>query len=66
MPRNHKSSDETAELLRALLIVQLGLAAVPQPSIRAIAKCDMNLVNKILKPVLAAKKKISKRSNDNG
>jgi len=66
MPRKPKSIDENTELIRALLIVQLGLAGVPQPSIRAIAKCNMNLVNKILKPVLAAKKRNSRRDNANG
>lgn len=66
MPRKPKSNDESTELIRALLIVQLGLAGVPQPSIRAIAKCNMNLVNRILKPVLAAKKRTLRRSNSNG
>jgi hypothetical protein len=44
----NKSNEET-ELLRALLITQLGLAGVPQSMIRTIAKCDINRVNSIVK-----------------
>jgi hypothetical protein len=40
---------EIAELLRSLLIVQLGLAKVPQNDIRKIVGCGMGRVNDILK-----------------
>jgi len=42
-------TDESTELIRTMIIVQLGLAGVPQRSIRIIAGCDMNRVNGILK-----------------
>jgi hypothetical protein len=41
--------DESTELIRTMIIVQLGLAGIPQRSIRLIAGCDINRVNKILK-----------------
>ena len=40
---------EIAELLRDLLIVQLGLAKVPQNDIRKIVGCNIHRVNGILK-----------------
>jgi hypothetical protein len=39
------------ELLRNLLIVQLGLAKVPQDKIRKIAGCGINRVNDVLKHI---------------
>lgn len=42
-------SDDLTELVRTLLITQLGLAGVPQQSIRAIAQCDMNRVTGVMK-----------------
>ncbi len=44
-----KTDDEIAELLRNLLIVQLGLAKVAQNDIRKIVGCSMGRVNDILK-----------------
>jgi len=44
-----KPPDRSAELLTDLMIVQLGLARVPQHSIRAIVGCDMNRVTRIVK-----------------
>lgn len=41
--------DEKIELLKTSLIVQLGLAGLPQQSIRAIVGCDMNRVNAVMK-----------------
>jgi hypothetical protein len=41
----------TPELLRDLLILQLGLAKVPQDKIRKIAGCGMNRVNDLLKHI---------------
>lgn len=48
---NKKSnqSGECTELMRTMIIIQLGLAGIPQKSIRAIAGCDIYRVNKILK-----------------
>jgi hypothetical protein len=40
---------EIAELLKDILIVQLGMAGVPQQSIRGIVGCDINRVNRIAK-----------------
>jgi hypothetical protein len=50
-------SDETTELIRTMVIIQLGLAGVPQRNIRTIAGCDMNRVNRILKYIKPKVKK---------
>ncbi len=42
-------SDEATEVLRDLLIVQLGLARVPQRTIREIVGVDMNRVTRIVR-----------------
>ena len=48
--RKHATKEEEiAELLRDLLIVQLGLAKVRQTDIRYIAGCSINRVNDVLK-----------------
>ncbi len=44
-----ENRDETAELLRKLLIVQLGLAGVSQPKVRTIVGGSMASVNDIMK-----------------
>jgi hypothetical protein len=44
-----KKDDEIVELLRDLLIVQLGVAKVAQNDIRKILGCGMGRVNDILK-----------------
>ena len=49
--KQKESTDELIELTRTLLITQLGLAGIPQRSIRAIAKCDMNRVSEVMKHV---------------
>jgi len=51
MPRKQavKTDEVIAELLRDLLIVQLGLAKVAQNDIRKILGCSMSRVNDILK-----------------
>jgi len=51
-----KQTDPTTELVRDLLIAQLGIAGVPQAGIRKIAGCDMNRVNRIVKPIKKALK----------
>lgn len=43
--------EETVELLRNILIVQLGLARVPQYDIRKVAGCGINRVNDVLKHI---------------
>jgi hypothetical protein len=43
-----KGTDNTVELLRDMLIVQLGLAKVPLENIRAIAKCDKKRINRLV------------------
>jgi hypothetical protein len=53
------SEHEMTELLRDLLILQLGLAKVPQDKIRKIAGCGMNRVNEMLKYVPKASSKAS-------
>jgi hypothetical protein len=49
MAAKRKANDETTELLRTMLIVQLGLAGIGQRQIREVAGCDMNRVTKTLK-----------------
>jgi len=51
MARNSKADPdiEVAELLRSLLIIQLGLAKVPQNDIRKIVGCGIGRVNNVLK-----------------
>jgi len=46
-----KNTDDVPDLLRTMLIVQLGLAGVSRHSIRAVAGCDMNRVTAVLKHV---------------
>jgi len=50
-------SAEQTELLKDLLITQLGLAGVPQLSIRAIVGCDINRVSKIVRHLKIKKQK---------
>jgi hypothetical protein len=55
------SKDEDAtELLRDLLIVQLGLAGVPRENIRKIARCNNNRVASVLRLLKISKKKTRK------
>ncbi len=51
MPRKKqkKQADQTAELLKDLLITELGRAGVPQLEIRKIVGCDIHRVNRIVK-----------------
>jgi hypothetical protein len=43
------ANDDVSEILKDLLIVQLGMAQVSQPQIRKIVHCSMNRVNDIVK-----------------
>lgn len=49
MPKNFDSGERVIELLRALIIVQLGLAGVGQAQIRKIVGGSMNDINAIVK-----------------
>lgn len=51
MALKKKANDEATELLRTILIVQLGLAGIGQRQIREVAGCDMNRVTKTLQPL---------------
>lgn len=51
MAAKRKANDEATELLRTMLIVQLGLAGIGQRQIREVAGCDMNRVTKTLQPL---------------
>jgi hypothetical protein len=41
--------EPTLEMLQKMLIVQLGLAGVPQQQIRRVVGCDINTVNGIVR-----------------
>ena len=56
--RGEPTGEELTELVRTLLIATLGLAGIPQKSIRAVARCDMNRVSAVLKH-------LKKKSKDN-
>lgn len=47
--RRRATNDDVVERLDKQLIVQLGLAGVPQRTIREIVECDLNRVTKIVK-----------------
>jgi hypothetical protein len=49
MPKNFDSGERVVELLRTLIIVQLGLAGVGQAQIRKIVGGSMNDINAIVK-----------------
>lgn len=50
MLRKPKSGEaDAAEILKDILIVQLGIAGVPQQNIRAIVGCDINRVSRIVR-----------------
>lgn len=50
MPRKRKrESNDTVELLRDILIVQLRVAGVRQQDIRTIVGCDINRVSRIVR-----------------
>lgn len=51
-----KQKDDATELLRDMLIVQLGMADIRRASIRKIARCDNNRVARVLRLLKAGKK----------
>jgi len=44
-----QDTNEATDLLKDILIVQLGVAGVPQQTIREIIGCDINRVSRIVK-----------------
>jgi hypothetical protein len=48
---------DVVEMLKDLLIVQLGIAGVPQQNIRRIVGCNIVRVNKIVKHLKVSKRK---------
>lgn len=54
-PRNSRDTDAAVELLKDILITQLGVAGVPQKSIRKIIGCDMNRVSAIVRHIKSAR-----------
>ncbi len=53
---NKERGDSATEVLKDLLIAQLGLAGVPQLEIRKIVGCDIHRVSRIVKHINKAKK----------
>ena len=49
MAKQKQLKQTTEDLLRDLMIVQLGLAGIPQTQIREIVRVDMHRVNRIVK-----------------
>jgi hypothetical protein len=58
--RQKKAVDAT-EVLKDILITQLGIAGVPQQDIRKIVGCDINRVSAIVRHI-----KNAKRNEDRG
>ena len=58
MPKKQK--DDATELLRDMLIVQLGMAEIRRASIRQIARCNNNRVARVLRLLKTSKKKKEK------
>lgn len=54
--RKNKPKQNAEDLLRDILIVQLGLAGLTQHQIREIVGVDMNRVNRIVKHLKQEKK----------
>jgi len=48
--------DTTVEVLKDILITQLGIAGVPQQNIRKIVGCDINRVSAIVRHVKPARR----------
>ena len=49
MPKTDSSLRDVTELLKDLLIVQLGVAGVPQAKIRDIVGCNIKRVNDLVR-----------------
>ncbi|HXI84884.1 MAG TPA: hypothetical protein VNL17_12430 [Verrucomicrobiae bacterium] len=57
MKKVANSGRGTEDLLKDLMIIQLGIAGVPQLSIREIVGCDLNRVSRIVKHLNSKKRK---------
>jgi hypothetical protein len=55
--KSQGDSGESADILRDILITQLGIAGVSQKSIRQIVGCDIYRVNRIVKHLKNVKRK---------
>ena len=55
--RGSANAGDVPEILKDLLITQLGMAGVPQQTIRDIVGCGITRVNRIVKHLKAAKRK---------
>jgi hypothetical protein len=55
------SKDETAEVLKDILIMQLGMAGVPQQAIRKIVGCNMSRVTRIVAHLKSSGKEAQKK-----
>lgn len=53
--RNSRDTDAAVEVLKDILITQLGVAGVPQKNIRKIIGCDMNRVSAIVRHIKSAR-----------
>ncbi|MGH2569128.1 MAG: hypothetical protein ACRDGA_12385, partial [Bacteroidota bacterium] len=49
MPQNRTAEEEQVDLLKKILIVQLGLAGVPQAVVRKIVGGDIGRINEVMK-----------------
>jgi hypothetical protein len=56
--RQSRQADEVSDLLKDLMIVQLGIAGVKQSAIREIVGCDIVRVNRIVKHLRSNRQKI--------
>lgn len=52
-----RNSGEATDILRDILITQLGIAGVPQKNIQQIVGCDINRINRIVKHIKERQKK---------
>jgi len=54
--RGERDAEAAVEVLKDMLITQLGLAGLPQQNIRKIVGCSINRVNAIVKHLKRAKR----------
>ena len=54
--RQRKAAADATEVLKDILITQLGVAGVPQQDIRKIVGCDINRVSAIVRHIKNAKR----------
>ncbi|MGD0993611.1 MAG: hypothetical protein ABR998_14180 [Gemmatimonadales bacterium] len=57
MAARKTTNDDIVELLERQIIVELGLAGVPQRNIREIVQCDLNRVSRIVKQLKRSRTK---------